>query len=290
MGDAGEKPQPRLIRLGDLLRDWEQDAAEAHEAYATGKPRGAITGLAKVDRELGGAFAPGLHIVHGAPAAGKTAFVLQTAANCGMPCILVTAEMAPLELLRRIAARVTSTFLGRLKSGELSPEESVALAKRAAAAVPELRIADATRAFASVGWIQQQAAPLVDSGSRVMVVIDSLHSWAEHLSDGGTEYEVLNEGLAALRRLAHTLNAPLLVVAERNRAAMKTGGQHAGAGSRRIEYGAETVLDLHREEDARPDGFGKVPVELRFAKNRHGQGGALVKLSFHGACQRFEEA
>jgi hypothetical protein len=42
--------------------------------------------------------------------------------------------MAPLELFRRHTARVTSAFLGRLKSGEFDPAYSVGLAKKAAAA------------------------------------------------------------------------------------------------------------------------------------------------------------
>jgi replicative DNA helicase len=290
LGEEMEKPLPRVLRLGDLLDEWQKDATAAHEAYTTGKARGAITGLPKVDAELGGAFAPGLHVLHGAPGSGKTAWTLQTAGECGTPALYVSAEMGSLELLRRVTARTTGTFLGRLKSGELPPEESLGLVRRAVAAVPDLRIVDATRAYASPEWIRQQALPIVESGSRLLLVIDSLHSWSESAGDGLGEYELLNESLAALRRLAHSLDCPILVVCERNRASMKTGGMNAGAGSRRIEYGAESVLDLHRDEDAKPDAWGKVPVTLKFAKNRNGAGGREVKLSFHGAKQEFEQA
>lgn len=283
-------PQPRLLRLGDLLADWQQDAETAHEAYITKKPRGPVTSLDRVDDALGGAFADGIHVVHGTPGAGKSAFVLQVAASCQCPAILVSCEMAPLELLRRTAARCTGTFLGKFKSGELNPEESLAYARRAAAAAPDLRIVDATRAHAAPSWLLQQAQPVVDSGQHLLIIIDSLHSWAEGMGDGATEYETLNEGLAALRRISHILTCPVLIVCERNRATMKAGGQHASAGTRRIEYGGETVIDLHREDDAKPDAFGEVPVELRFGKNRNGTPNQVVKLLFHGAKQQFRQA
>src|SRR5690349_126228 len=117
--DPEHTPLPRIVRLGDLLGEWEADAHAAYAARVSGQARGPVTGLLRLDQELGGALTPGVHIAHGQPGAGKTAFALQAATRCDCPCLYVTAEMSPLELLRRIAARVTETFLGRLKSGEL---------------------------------------------------------------------------------------------------------------------------------------------------------------------------
>ena len=122
--------QPRLLRLRSLLDEWEADAVAAHLAHTTGTPRGPITSLKALDRELGGALGPGLHVVHASPGVGKTAFCLQVAASSPFPALYLTCEMAPLELFRRHTARVTSTFLGRLKSGEFDPAYSVSLAKK----------------------------------------------------------------------------------------------------------------------------------------------------------------
>ena len=76
------------------------------------------------------------------------------------------------------------------------------------------------------------------------MVVDSLHSWADSLGAEATEYDRLNAAMEALGRLARTLSCAVLVTLERNRAAMKGGGLNAGAGTRKIEYGAEVVLDL----------------------------------------------
>lgn len=289
-------PRPQLCRLSDLLDAWETDAQGAFDARVNGAARGPLSGLPSLDKELGGCFAPGLHIAHGQPGAGKTAFALQVAANCGCPCLYLTCEMAPLELLRRLTARSTQTFLGRLKSGEMPPRDSLELARRAVATVPHLALVDGTRAYASPSYLHEcaQIVRAQAGGERpkhLLLIVDSLHAWAESAPPcGATEYDTLNAALLSLKRLATTLGCPILAIAERNRGAMTGGGLSAGAGSRKIEYGAETVLDLERGEGAREDMAGEVEIKAKFCKNRHGAAGRAVSLKFHGALQRFQEA
>lgn len=285
--DGCESPRPHLCRLSDLLGSWEEDAQTAHEAHRSQKARGPLSGFPLLDRELGGCFSPGLHIVHGQPGSGKTAFALQVAAQCGCPCLLLSCEMAPLELLRRHTARVTGTYLGRLKSGELSPGESLSLARRACAAAPLLALADGTRAYASPSWLRDAAKAAQGEEPHLLVIVDSVHSWAEGAGVEASEYETLNAALLGLRSLAHTLCCPILAVSERNRDAMKGGGLSAGAGTRKIEYGAETVIDLTRDMARRDDGAGEVEVTLKLAKNRSGAAGRELAFSFHGARQGF---
>jgi replicative DNA helicase len=288
--DTPSENAPRLARLGDLLGEWEADARAANEARVTQTPRGAVTGLGALDRELGGALVPGTHILHAGPGVGKTAFALQAAASCGCPALYVTCEMSRLELFRRHVARVTSTYLGRLKSGELLPADSLTLAKRGAAAAPRLTIADATTAPASPMWIRAAAEATRDTAEHFLLVVDSVHSWADAIAEGAPEYEALNAGLAALRQLASGLGCAVLTIAERNRASMTSGGLSAGAGTRKIEYGAETVLELSRKEDAIADAGGEVDIALKIAKNRNGSPGGKLSLKFQGALQRFREA
>ncbi len=290
-----------LLRLADALGDFDRDALAAHTARSTGKPRGPQTGFPLLDRHLGEALAPGLHGVQGNAGAGKTAFASQLAVRCGFPALFVTCEMSPVELLRRHSARETGTFLGRFKSGELSLEAAHSLALRAIEATPELYFLDATRAPAPRAHLAQCAQIVRGGAAGVLVVVDSLQSWAESLAgfDGRGEaindfralgeYETLNLAVKSLRDLAHELNAPVLFVSEQNRDGMKSGGLNAGAGTRKIEYGAETIFDLSREMNAQPDGAGEVEVKLRLAKNRHGAAGVEVPLKFNGALQSFRE-
>jgi replicative DNA helicase len=290
--------RPRIIRLGDLLEEWDTFAEQAYNARQGHKPLGVATGLERVDAEIGGIFQPGLHSLQGGTGAGKTAFALQVSTSCGLPALYVTCEMAPLELLRRITARITGTFLGRLKSGELTPEQSRQLVNRAITVCPDLVILDATRfyvpAFAPAH--EPNAVNIFDLAEitrglseHILVVIDSVHSWADAAPSMLTEYERLNAGLSALRGLAASLNGPVLCIAERNRAGMERGGVNAGAGSRKIEYGAESVIELNRDADSKPDSSNEVEVTLKLSKNRNGSIGQPVELRFNGALQRYRE-
>lgn len=281
---------PRLIHLGALLEELVADAESAHNAYTTRTPRGPVTGIGALDRELGDVLVPGTHILHAGPGAGKTALVLQIAATCGYPSMFVSCEMSPLELLRRHMARVTGTSLSRLKSGELEVPEVLELAQEACAAAPKLAILDATCTFASAEWIRRTAEAVRGDLPHLLIVLDSLHSWADGVPTEADEYARLGAATGSLRTLAGVLNVPILVVAERNRTSMRTGGMSAGAGSRKIEYGAESVWELDRKDDQRiPGGLSEYPVILTISKNRNGSAGMKIELMFHGALQRFGE-
>jgi hypothetical protein len=120
-------------------------------------------------------------------------------------------------------------------------------------------------------------------------VLDSLHAWADSGNETATEYDTLNTAIESLRALAARLEAPILSLCERNRASMKSSGKNAGAGTRKIEYRAETVWDLDRDDDTEPDAYGCVPITLKLSKNRQGSPNRKAELQFNGALQQFTE-
>ncbi len=294
-----DESTPRLLRLGQVLGDLRADADAAHHARKSGQPRGPVTGFKFIDRDLSGALLPGLHGILGGAGVGKTALALQIAACCGFPALFVSCEMAPAELLRRHTARVTSTYLGRLKSGEMNGADVEALALRACEAAPDLAFADATRAPATPRYLLDAARAVQGEAGHVLIVVDSLQTWTQHLANAGglpsqSEYESLNASIRALQVLAAELQAPVLYVSERNRAGMESGGLNSGAGTRKIEYQGESVFDLQRAKDAKgnvleEDGSGDRAVKLTLAKNRHGAQGRSFDLEWNGALQRFRE-
>ncbi len=289
---AGDSPPPRLVRFADVLGAFRADAQAAFDARVNGVARGPGTGLRELDDVLGGVLQPGVHIVQGGSGVGKTAYALQVAATCGYPALFVSCEMHLVELLKRHTARATSTYLGRLKSGELAPDDAVRLAEQAVAAAPLLALVDATRAYLHPDLLKDFALSTRGDAPHVLVVVDSVHSWAEASPLALSEYDTLNAHLAALRRIASLGNCPILGVAERNRAAMATGGLNSAAGSRKFEYGAESVVGLAVEEgkEAPPGGAsGEKPVRITVEKNRNGAAGMSLKAVFNGALQKFSD-
>src|SRR5262249_3860302 len=152
---------------------------------------------------------------------------LQVAAVCQFPTLYLTCEMRPRELLRRVAARVTGTFLGKLKSGEMTGPQVRAHLERAAAAAPLLTLADATQAYARPQWLRQGASVVKGEARHLLIVVDSVHSWMEGDGIDASEYDRLNGAISSLRAIASALECPIIAIAERNRGSMATGGMSA---------------------------------------------------------------
>lgn len=289
---------PRLTLLSDLVTEFVADTEAAQKALESGMPRGPVTGLARLDEAVGGYFANGLHILQAAPGAGKSAFSLQTAAHCRFPSLYLTAEMGVLELFRRLIARETETFLGKLKTGEIGGREAMRLALKTVENLPNFAILDGTSGYASPKQILDVAEALKERArsSQVLVVVDSIQVWAKTVRSadadfvGASEYELLNAALGSLSALANELKSPVLAVSHRNRAGNRSGDAslHAAKGSGEVEYLAESVIDLTRK-DEQPDANGEVEIGLKVLKNRHGVPGLNFPLKFCGRIQKFRE-
>jgi replicative DNA helicase len=284
-------PLPRLWPLAQLVAEAVSDATDAHEARKSGRPRGPLTGLNRLDREIGGSLPKdALTMILGNTGAGKTAFAGQIVADCQCPAVYLTTEMAPVELLRRHTARESDQFLGRLKSGEMTPVEVERLITETAHKLAHLSLADGTIAYASVPYLLEVMKVVKGDAKHAVLVIDSLHTWVRGSGTGAGEYDALNEHLTMLGRLAKQAHCSIVVICEQNRAAMKdgaAGNPNAGAGTRFIEYGADLMLDLDAKKTE--DGAGERAITLTISKNRHGTPHKTLALEFNGALQRFRE-
>jgi replicative DNA helicase len=293
-------PNPALI--GDIGGELLAQEATAREALATGKAPGPTTGLAALDEEIGGFMARGLHVLLAAPGAGKTSLALQIAGTCGCPALYVTSEMPRVELLRRIIARTTKTYLGKLRGGKMTADELRANITQAARACPMLALYDATIATASVADIQAKADALRGrfEASHVLIIVDSITDWAMSTANSATanpndndERVVAELALNGLKALTADLSGAVLAIAHRNRAGQNAKGGdrlHAAKGTGRYEYIAESVWDLDRDTGQEPDALQRTKAELTILKNRHGSAGVSIDLEFEGRLQKFTEA
>ena len=286
-----EAPSPPTFRLSQLLDEGEDQARAAYEARESGIPNGpAIRFSPALAEELCGSLPVGLNVLHGPPGSGKSALGQQLAAYAECPALIVTFEMAPLELLRRATACVTSTYVNKLRNGTMTPEAWRANVQRAAKAFPNLGILDGTRQMpVTIKNIQAALSDFRGDSKHALVVIDSCSAWVRRRSEDGTEYEATNKALQELQQLAQVENCAVLAIAEQNRSQRDTNRQDAAAGTRVYEYGSEVVLALERPPNVEPDNTGTLDVTLTLSKNRLGTQGRRIPLRFRGGFMRFEE-
>lgn len=285
---------PLVLRFADLIDAFGADVDRKYEARQAGRRLGCGTGFAGLDADLGEYLENGLHLVQGAPGAGKTAFGLQMAARCGFPALYISTEMPALELLRRTTARETNTFLRKLKTGELGKMESVRLAMKAAQACPDLAIVDGLKVYPTADFVIRTATALreVCKAESVLIVLDSAQGWIrQRMSRFRTmEYEETNNAIGELCEIADTVRCPVVTINHRNRVGNKEGGgMHSSKGSGDWEYFIETGIDLAPEKNSGPDANGEVPIAATIWKNRNGIPNITRYLKFAGAVQSFRE-
>ena len=284
-------PNPAL--LSDLASLLLEEEAAARTAAASGLPRGPLTGFHSLDAELGGHLAPGLHILLAAPGAGKTAFCLQMAGRCGCPALFITCEMRAVELLRRVVAQTSGTYMGRLRGGELSEAALVQQIAKAAAAYPQMAIHDATQPTAPQAVLEAALALRERFDSpHLLLVLDSLTDWAASMAGDVSEYQANETALNALKSLSARLACPVIVIVHRNRAGQKAEGESqmfAGKATGRVEYIAESLWNLEHQGSKEADVNGQTQKKLTILKNRNGTPFRELRFLFEGRLQKFTE-
>jgi replicative DNA helicase len=292
-----EIPPPAFRPIRDYLDSVVTLAQLRHECANQGLSFGPETPWEQVTKVWGGVIPQGLHTILGGPGAGKSAFALQLAAECGCPCLFVTCEMTPEELLRRIAARVHRTAVGKFKNGDISGPEVRDLVSEALDSCTELYIANGMTEYISPEQIISLTEQIRKDNGHVLIVIDSFHAWVQSdpSPSSASEYDRLNAAVGQLLTIAANLKCPVIAVTEQNRASFGKHAPeeklHAGAGTRKLEYSPETVLSLRRvnSDNEEQNGNKDTDMILTFEKNRNGAQGAKIPLIFQSEYMGFKE-
>ena len=284
--------------LSDLKAEFLAAEALSRELKLSGKAAGPKTGFTRLDNEMNGFLAPGLHTMLAAPGAGKTAFALQIAAQCGCPALYVTAEMGRLDLMRRVIARASREFLSKFSGGTLSEAVLLGHLLQMEAAAPMLSILDATATPATPPKIIQSAEALKKKfdSEHVLIIVDSVTDWANGIASlipgSSTEYQIMETALTSLKQMSALIPCPIIGIAHKNRNSQNGSAESSlfsGKGTGRFEYVSESLWSLDpTEEKSNAMGDSK-EVILTLAKNRHGAKGAKVHFKFEGRLMEFRE-
>lgn len=277
---GGSEPQ--------TLASYVQEALAEINAIAAGdRASGWSTGLATLDKALGGGLKPGRVVVIAArTSVGKTSLATQILLQCGAdghPGLMLSQEMTGTELAFRALTHAGRIALDRLTVAEMPKDEWGAL-PAAADQLSALPVwIDAQPALRMVDIAAKARAMQRRHGLRVLVV-DYLQLTAAEPVKGQSRHhqiEIISRGIKAL---AKELGICVLLLSQLNRSAedgepelwhLKESGS--------TEEDADAVLLLHVAEN---EPGGAQVVCCKVAKNRGGKRGRLA-LSFDGRYQRW---
>jgi replicative DNA helicase len=282
--------KPETLRPSQLVEEGAALAQRAWEARERGIVHGpAAPGFPILAEAMCGSIPGGLSVLVAPPGAGKSALAGQLADTSGVPTLIATLEMTPLELLRRSAARMSSVFIKKFRDGSLPVEEWRRLVTQAVRALGHVSYIDGTRSEVQITPpdLAESLRLIRGDSEHALLIVDSVSAWARSPQWCAPENEATSLALRALQGLAATPGVSVLGIGEQNRVARDTEGQVTGAGSRVFEYGCELMLVLKTRGEA--DDCGNRSIDLILAKNRVGVEGQKIPLRFEGGFQRFVE-
>lgn len=243
------------------------------------------TGLADLDKLLGGGLRPGQLVVVGArPGVGKSCLLTdlaRAATNRGARVLLHSLEMARDEVWARHASATCRVPLDRLMSAALNEDDWTRIGRSLASASDDrLHVDD--RPGVTVSDIAATARTVGPD----LLGIDYLQLVRVAKPSGSRQEDVA--GLSrGLKLLARDLRCPVVVAAQLNRGQTNRADSTPRMSDLResgaIEADADVVLLLDRDDD---DDTHGTTGRLDVAKNRSGPRG-VVELAFHGAFASF---
>lgn len=269
-------------------------------AAERGEVIGVPSGFFGIDALTGGWQNSDLICVAARPGMGKTAFVVTAALNAafaGKKVQIFSLEMADWQLYNRITSALSEVHGDYLRS-KLPTDEMLRAIEQAQASVRGLdfRIDDTSRTCAAIGSVCAQRARKEGID---LVVVDYL----QIVSFDGSKFHSREQEVAEMskyfKRLAKSLNVPVIMLSQLSRAVEARGGakrpilsdlRESGA----IEQDCDLVAFLYRPEyyGIKEDENGqslKGVAEFIVAKHRNG-GLDAVSLKFNGGITKFDDA
>lgn len=267
----GSNFQRGLLSPADTLHRFNDLVVEAGE----GRDNFVPSSFPRLDAILGGGFIrSGLYILGARPAMGKSTFAVNLADNIDGNVMFVSLEMSPEQITAKRVTRLTGIPAAKLLRGNVSDNDWTKIAV-ANSALSEQGVFINARYDLTV----QQIQLLAQSVPELRAVIVDYLGLIQPATRGGNTYENISAISRELKRLAISLNVPVICLSQLSRAVegrqnkrpMLSDLRDSGA----IEQDADAVMFLYRDDYYTRDtteGFPSL-VELSVEKNRHGQTG-----------------
>ncbi len=260
----------------------------------SGKVTGIPTGFSGLDHLTAGFQDSDLIIVAARPGVGKTSLALNFVENAAIrhkaTVAIFSLEMSKEQLVNRVLSSEALVEMGKLRIGDIGPDEMTRLAHALKDVVTAPIYIDDTPGT-TVGEIRSQCRRLKSERGLDMVVIDYLQLMQGDRRDGNRANEV-GDISRALKIMAKELNVPVITLSQLNRATITEKRRPKLSDLREsgsIEQDADIVFLLYNPNDTAPDDAEPTNIyECIIAKNRSGSLGK-VDMAWRGEYTKFTE-
>lgn len=282
----GNTYQRGLLTPSETLRMFSDHVVESAE----GRCNFISSGFDRLDYILGGGFiCGGLYILGARPAVGKTTYAINLADNIKGNCLFVSLEMTPEQIVSKRVSRLTGMPSAKLLSGRVSDDEWSEIAM-AFGALCDQGVFLNSRYNLTV----QQIQLLAQSVPELRAIIVDYLGLIQPATRGGSIYENISQVSRELKRMAISLNVPVICLCQLSRSVESRADKRPMLSDLRdsgsIEQDADAVMFLFRQDyyTGTPENGAPSLVELSVAKNRHGRTGRTA-FSFWLSTSTFKE-
>ena len=259
------------------------------------EPTGIPTGLADLDRLLGGLQRSDLVIVAARPGMGKTALLTSVALNAvqrfWQRALLFSLEMSYEQVTQRLVSQTSGINGHRLRQGQLTDEEWPFFIRATGELAQYPLWIDDTPSI-STSAVRAKAIRLHAERGLDLVLVDYVQ-----LMTAPGRHENRTQEVSALSRslkaLARELNVPVIAAAQISRAVEQRQDKRPMLSDLResgsIEADADVVMFIYRDEVYNAQSEFKNMAEVIVAKHRNGPTGT-VTMSFRNELAQFANA
>jgi replicative DNA helicase len=285
---------------------------------------GIPSGFTQLDRKCAGLHAGDVYIVAGRPGMGKTAFVLNLAANVARPrqsglpseqrdaygpavdepgygVAFFSLEMPKEQLAARLLASEARVDLSRIRTGDIQADDWSKLTDAAARLgrfpiwiddTPALKLLDLRAKIRRLKARVERNEEEIRAQGLGLVVIDYLQLMQGRRDANSREQEI-SELSRGLKQLAKEMQVPVLALSQLNRSVETRTSKDKRPQlsdlreSGAIEQDADAILFIYRDEYYFTDSPDKGMAEIIIAKQRNGPTG-IVRTKFTATYTRFD--
>ena len=287
-----DKNQKGYSPLKDVLVESFNKLEELYnrKQHITGVP----TGFTELDYKTAGLHGSELILIAARPAMGKSAFVLNIAANAAIkaktPVVIFSLEMSKEQMVNRILCSEAMVDSNKVRTGKLEEDDWVKLAG-AIGPLSEADIYIDDTPGISITEIRAKCRKLKLEKNIGLVIIDYLQlvQGSNNRKNGSREQEI-SEISRSLKILAKEIGVPVIALSQLSRAVeqrpdhrpMLSDLRESGA----IEQDADIVMFLYRDDYYNKDSEKKDIAEVIIAKHRGGSTGT-IELLWLGSYTKF---